>query len=82
MEPGAVSRQRAGQRPAAPRRAADADLLLLEGRDLLGGDGLLLGNHVVRHLLDMEGVATHEGTQSINAVIVGRAITGPSALSR
>lgn len=37
---------------------------------------------MARHLLDMEAVSTYEGTHSINALIVGRAITGLSACNR
>jgi glutaryl-CoA dehydrogenase len=59
--------------------AAVARRIVLEARDLLGGDGLLLDRHLARHLLDMEAVSTYEGTHSINALIVGRAITGLSA---
>lgn len=50
-----------------------------EARDILGGNGLLLENHVARHLTDMEVVSTYEGTDSIQALIVGRDITGISA---
>lgn len=50
-----------------------------EARDLLGGNGLLLENHVVRHMTDMEVVSTYEGTDSMQALIVGRDITGISA---
>ncbi|MDV7087406.1 acyl-CoA dehydrogenase family protein [Rhodococcus opacus] len=50
-----------------------------EARDLLAGNGLLLENHVARHLTDMEVVSTYEGTDSIQALLVGRDITGISA---
>ena len=50
-------------------------------RDLLAGNGLLLENHVVRHMTDMEVVSTYEGTDSIQALLVGRDITGISAFS-
>lgn len=50
-----------------------------QARELLGGNGLLLENHVARHLLDMEVVHTYEGTDSMQALIVGREITGLSA---
>lgn len=52
-----------------------------EARDLLGGNGLLLEHHVARHLTDMEVVSTYEGTDSIQALIVGRDITGISAFA-
>ncbi|WP_167043461.1 acyl-CoA dehydrogenase family protein [Salinibacterium sp. ZJ454] len=50
-----------------------------EARDILGGNGMLLENHVARHLTDMEVVYTYEGTDSIQSLIVGRAITGVAA---
>ena len=55
--------------------------LCREARDMLGGDGLLIANHVARHLTDMEVVHTYEGTDSIQSLIVGRDITGISAFS-
>lgn len=51
-----------------------------EARDLLGGNGLLLENHVARHLTDMAVVSTYEGTDAIQSLLIGRAITGISAL--
>lgn len=52
-----------------------------EARELLAGNGLLLENHVARHLTDMEVVSTYEGTDSIQALLVGRDITGISAFA-
>ncbi|MEX5294676.1 acyl-CoA dehydrogenase, partial [Kocuria sp. CPCC 205268] len=40
---------------------------------------LLLEHHIARHLTDMEVVSTYEGTDSIQALLVGRDITGISA---
>ena len=45
-------------------------------RDILGGNGILLDHHVARHHADIEAVYTYEGTDSIQSLIVGRAITG------
>ncbi|WP_422935099.1 acyl-CoA dehydrogenase family protein [Sinomonas sp. P47F7] len=50
-----------------------------EARDMLGGNGLLLENHISRHMTDMEVVSTYEGTDSIQSLLVGRDITGMSA---
>lgn len=55
--------------------------LCREARDMLGGNGLLLENHVARHLTDMEVVHTYEGTDSIQSLIIGRDITGIPAFS-
>lgn len=51
-------------------------------RDMLAGNGLLLEYHIARHLTDMEVVSTYEGTDSMQALIVGRDITGMSAFTR
>lgn len=48
-------------------------------RDLLGGNGILLGNRVARHFADIEAIHTYEGTETMQALIIGRAITGVSA---
>lgn len=48
-------------------------------RDVLGGNGILLDHHVARHHADIEAVYTYEGTDSVQALIVGREITGLSA---
>ncbi|ARU50943.1 acyl-CoA dehydrogenase [Cellulosimicrobium cellulans] len=48
-------------------------------RDLLGGNGILLRNRVARHFADVEALHTYEGTESVQALIVGRDITGVSA---
>ena len=50
-------------------------------RDILGGNGLLLEYHVARHMTDMEVVDTYEGTDTIQALIVGRDVTGISAFA-
>jgi glutaryl-CoA dehydrogenase len=58
-----------------------AKLICSEARDLLGGNGVLIDNHVARHLTDMEIVATYEGTDSIQSLLLGRALTGISAFT-
>ncbi len=50
-------------------------------RDLLGGNGILLENHVVRHWADIESIHTFEGTETMQTLIVGRDITGIGAFS-
>jgi glutaryl-CoA dehydrogenase len=61
--------------------AARAREVVADARDVLGGNGILLENHVARHQADMEAVYTYEGTDSIQSLIVGREITGESAFS-
>ena len=50
-------------------------------REILGGNGILLDYHVVRHMADMETLYTYEGTAEIQTLIVGRQITGVSAFA-
>lgn len=50
-------------------------------RDILGGNGILLDHHVARHHADIEAVYTYEGTDSVQSLIVGRAITGINAFA-
>ncbi len=55
--------------------------VLAEARNLLGGNGILLENHVIRHMADMEAIYTFEGTETIQTLIVGRHITGVGAFA-
>ena len=48
-------------------------------RDAMGGNGILVGHEMARFMGDVEAIYTYEGTHSINALIVGRALTGVSA---
>ncbi|RBY85911.1 acyl-CoA dehydrogenase family protein [Blastococcus sp. TF02A-26] len=66
---------------AKMNHAAKARAIVADARDILGGDGILLDHHVARHHADMEAVFTFEGTDSVQALIVGREITGLSAIS-
>ena len=50
-------------------------------RDILGGNGITLEFHVMRHLCDMEALVTYEGTAEVQSLIVGRHITGHSAFA-
>ena len=55
--------------------------MLAEARNLLGGNGILLENHVIRHMADIEAIYTFEGTETIQTLLVGRDITGMSAFT-
>ena len=55
--------------------------VIAEARDLLGGNGVLLENHVIRHMGDIEAIHTFEGTETMQALIVGRDITGIGAFA-
>ena len=48
-------------------------------RDLHGGNGILLENHVARYFCDTEAIYSYEGTNEINSLIVGREVTGLGA---
>ena len=50
-------------------------------RELMGGNGILLENHVGRFVADAEAIYSYEGTREVNSLIVGRAITGTSAIT-
>jgi glutaryl-CoA dehydrogenase len=50
-------------------------------RDLLGGNGILLENGVIQHMADIEAIHTYEGTESVQALLIGRDITGMSAFA-
>src|SRR6266536_3315989 len=67
---------------AKMHNAATARRVVADARDVLGGNGILLENHVARHQADMEAVFTYEGTDSIQSLIVGREITGLSAFTK
>jgi glutaryl-CoA dehydrogenase len=52
-----------------------------DARDMLGGNGILLENHVIRHMADIEAIHTYEGTETMQTLIVGRDITGIGAFA-
>ena len=58
-----------------------ARAVIADARDMLGGNGLLLANHVIRHMGDVEVIHTYEGTETMQALIVGRDITGVGAFA-
>jgi glutaryl-CoA dehydrogenase len=55
--------------------------VIAEARDMLGGNGILIDYHVMRHMADIEAIHTFEGTETIQALIVGRDITGVGAFT-
>ena len=48
-------------------------------REIMGGNGILIDNHVARLFTDVEATYTYEGTNEINLLIAGREITGIGA---
>ncbi|GAA3723429.1 acyl-CoA dehydrogenase family protein [Salinicoccus jeotgali] len=49
------------------------------GRGITGGNGILAEYDIARFFSDAEAVFTYEGTHEINALVIGRALTGDSA---
>ncbi|MBC7870777.1 MAG: acyl-CoA dehydrogenase family protein [Chitinophagaceae bacterium] len=49
-------------------------------RETMGGNGILVENNVARLMTDAEVIYTYEGTNEINMLLVGRAITGINAI--
>lgn len=50
-----------------------------EARRLLGGNGILVEYHSMRHMANLESVYTYEGTHDIHSLILGQAVTGIAA---
>lgn len=66
---------------AKMNNAAKARQIVAMAREILGGNGILLEHHVMRHFADMEAVYSYEGTNEINTLVVGREITGLQAFA-
>lgn len=50
------------------------------GRGITGGNGILAGEQdIARFFSDAEAIYTYEGTHEMNALVIGRALTGVSA---
>ena len=50
-----------------------------EARRLLGGNGILVEYHSMRHMANLESVYTYEGTHDVHSLILGQSLTGLSA---
>ena len=50
-------------------------------REVVGGNGITLATDVARFHADAEAVYSYEGTHEINALVVGRSISGVSAFA-
>lgn len=50
------------------------------GREILGGNGILLDFYMMKYLADMEVVFTYEGSYDLNMLLTGKDITGVFAL--
>ena len=49
------------------------------GRGITGGNGILAEYDIARFFSDAEAIYTYEGTHEVNALVIGRALTGDSA---
>ena len=45
-------------------------------REVCGGNGIILDNHVMKAFMDAEAMYTYEGTYDINMLVSGRELTG------
>jgi alkylation response protein AidB-like acyl-CoA dehydrogenase len=45
-------------------------------REVVGGNGIILENHVIKAFNDMEAMYTYEGTYDVNMLVSGRELTG------
>ncbi len=52
-----------------------------EARSVLGANGITLEYPVIRHMNNLESVYTYEGTNEIQTLIVGQALTGMAAFT-
>lgn len=48
----------------------------LLAREVCGGNGIILDNHVIKQFIDLQGIHTGEGTYEINMLVSGRELTG------
>lgn len=53
--------------------------IVADAREMLGANGIMLDHHIARFHADMEAVFTYDGTDTIQSLIVGQAITGTQA---
>lgn len=49
------------------------------GRELLGGNGIIVEHDVARFFVDAEAAYSYEGTHEVNSLIIGRHLTGKGA---
>jgi glutaryl-CoA dehydrogenase len=65
----------------AKRNNVDVALRIARiARDLLGANGIVDDYQAMRHMVNLETVRTYEGTHDVHTLILGKEITGISAL--
>ncbi|WP_427016283.1 acyl-CoA dehydrogenase family protein [Pseudarthrobacter sp. P1] len=77
-EPGAVMAQVALAKAFTTERMRES---VAHGRSILGGNGIVTDYKMAKIFADAEAIYTYEGSQEINTLIAGRAITGVSAIT-
>jgi glutaryl-CoA dehydrogenase len=50
-------------------------------RTILSGEGVRAANAIMRHMANLEAVATYEGTAEVHTLIIGSALTGQRAFA-
>jgi glutaryl-CoA dehydrogenase len=60
--------------------ARKARQVAMLARETMGGNGLLIENHVARLMTDIEVIYTYEGTNEVQTLILGRELTGINAI--
>jgi glutaryl-CoA dehydrogenase len=58
---------------------AAAQRVAARARALFGAEGIVADSHVMRHMVNLETVATYEGTEEIHTLVLGAELTGESA---
>lgn len=79
LEEGRMTPEQASM--AKLNNAAKARQIAASARDVLGGNGILLENHVIRQQADAEATFSFEGTDHVQTLIIGRKITGHNAFA-
>ncbi|UPQ86207.1 acyl-CoA dehydrogenase family protein [Ignavigranum ruoffiae] len=51
------------------------------GRGICGGNGIVVDYDIARFFNDAEAIFTYEGTHEVNALVIGRALTGQAAFN-
>ncbi|RZK16619.1 MAG: acyl-CoA dehydrogenase, partial [Flavobacterium sp.] len=46
------------------------------GREMMGGNGIILDNYAMKAVGDIEAIYTYEGTYDINSLVCARELTG------
>ena len=64
----------ASRAKAACTRLARENVAL--ARECMGGNGILLENKAIKHMMDTEAIYTYEGTYDVNSLVSGKQLTG------